>query len=168
MSVYLKRSSSPVTPSDVAKYFLYRATLDGELISPLKMQKLVYYGYAWTLVKNRKKLFEEQIEAWPNGPVIPSLYRELKKYESSPIPARYLGISDKKGIEKLENKFPEDIRQTLDKVYEKYVTKTAFELVVLVHSERPWKEAREGLSPSERSNNPISDDLIFETYGQTS
>lgn len=164
MPTYQKTST--IIPSDVAKYFLYRATQDGELISPLKMQKLVYYGYAWTLVKNKEKLFKEQIEAWPNGPVIPSLYRELRGYESSPISAKYLGVTDEKGVEKLENKFPSDIRQTLDEVYEEYMTMTAFELVVLVHSEKPWMEARKGLAPSDRSNNPISDDSIIETYGQ--
>jgi uncharacterized phage-associated protein len=77
-------------------------------------------------------------------------------------------MTDRGDVKRLEGKFPEDIKQTLDDVYEKYVTKTAFELVVLVHSEKPWKEARKGLSPSERSNNPISDHSIMETYGRTS
>lgn len=155
-----------LSASDVAKYFLYRAVHDGELISPLKMQKLVYYGYVWTLVKNQKKLFIERIEAWPNGPVVPSLYKELKKYGASPIEESYLGIFNKEGATKLENKFSLEIKSVLDEVYEKYVTKTAFELVVLTHSEKPWIKAREGLSSTEPSNEPISDDLIIQEYGQ--
>lgn len=160
------RITKTITPSDVAKYFLYRAVQDGELVSPLKMQKLVYYAYSWTLVKNKKKLFNEKIEAWPSGPVIPSLYQELKNYGSAPIDEKYLGVTSEAGLEAVFSKFPNDIKVTLDKVYESYMTKTAFELVALTHSEQPWTEARKGLSATEASNKSISDDLIIQQYGQ--
>lgn len=160
------RITKTITPSDVAKYFLYRAVQDGELVSPLKMQKLVYYAYSWTLVKNKKKLFNEKIEAWPSGPVIPSLYQELKNYGSAPIDEKYLGVKSEAGLGAVFSKFPTDIKDTLDVVYENYMTKTAFELVTLTHSEKPWVEARKGLSVTERSNKAISDDLIIKQYGQ--
>jgi len=155
-----------LSPSDIAKYFLYRAVQDGELISPLKMQKLVYYAYSWTLVKNKKKLFDEKIEAWPVGPVIPSLYRELKNYGSAPIDQNYLGVKTKKELSAIFSKFPKDIKVTLDEVYNSYMTKTAFELVTLTHSEKPWAEARKGLSLTKSSNKAISDNLIIQEYGQ--
>lgn len=60
-----------ITPKDVARYFLYRAYDDGEWVTPLKMQKLVYFAYVWTLLMTGKKLFNEEIQAWPNGPVVP-------------------------------------------------------------------------------------------------
>ncbi len=50
-------------------------------ISPLpamKLQKLVYYSQAWSLVWDDMPLFEEPIEAWANGPVVKSLF-ELHK-----------------------------------------------------------------------------------------
>lgn len=156
-----------IVPSDVAKYFLYRAMQDGELVSPLKMQKLVYYAYSWTLVNNGKRLFTEKIEAWPSGPVIPSLYRDLKGYGSAPINEDYLAVSSVAEFNKeISSKFPADVKTTLDKVYEEYMTKTAFELVTLTHSEKPWSEARKGLQVTESSNKSISDDLIIEQYGQ--
>lgn len=160
------RITKTITPSDVAKYLLYRSLEDGELVTPLKMQKLVYYAYVWTLVKNKKKLFEEKIEAWPSGPVVPSLYRELKDYGSSPIDEKYLGVKNEAELEPLFSKFPRDVKATLDEVYEDYMTKTAFELVSLTHSEKPWVEARKGLSSTESSSRPISDDLIVQQYGQ--
>lgn len=160
------QTTNTITPSDVAKYFLYRATKDGELVSPLKMQKLVYYAYSWTLVKNKEKLFDENIEAWPSGPVAPSLYRELKGYGSAPIDEKYLGIKSQAERRALFSKFPKKIRNTIDEVYEEYMTKTAFELVTLTHSEKPWVETRKGLSATEPSNKPIPDDLIIEQYGQ--
>lgn len=155
-----------IDPSDVAKYFLYRSTQDGELVSPLKMQKLVYYAYVWTLIKNRRKLFNEKIEAWPSGPVVPSLYRKLKGYGSAPINEDYLGVKSEKELEAIFSKFSDDVKATLDKVYEDYMTKTAFELVTLTHSEKPWAETRKGLSATEPSNRPIPDDLILQQYGQ--
>lgn len=155
-----------ISPSDIAKYILYRSFQDGELVSPLKLQKLVYYAYSWTLVNNKKRLFDESIQAWPNGPVVPSLYHLLKQYGSSPIPGEFVGITSQEEFEKLSGKFPKEIKDTLDKTYEQYMTFTAFELVVSTHSEKPWKEARKGLDPTDRSNVTISDELILEQYGQ--
>ncbi|PJC28381.1 hypothetical protein CO054_00520 [Candidatus Shapirobacteria bacterium CG_4_9_14_0_2_um_filter_39_11] len=151
-----------ISASDVAKYYLYRSTRDGELISPLKMQKLIYYAYVWTLLKNHQKLFGEKIEAWSLGPVVPSLYRELKRYGSAPIDEDFIGSG--KEIKEIESKFPPNVRKTIDEVYEEYMTKTAFELVQLVHEEKPWVNARKGLSPGKPSGKPIKDDDIIRAY----
>jgi len=157
----LKGKENQLLPSDIAKYFLAQAINDGELISPLKMQKLVYYAYVWYLVITKGKLFNEPIEAWPMGPVSPSLYGELKQYGSSPIPEEYLG--GEKGLEQLLAKLNGQ-SELLRKVYEKYDTLTAFELVVLTHSEKPWVEARKGLKPEEQSSKPIADNDILSFY----
>jgi uncharacterized phage-associated protein len=126
------------------------------------MQKLVYYAYVWTLLKNKRKLFSENIEAWPLGPVVPSLYHELKKYGSAPITSGFMGSEQE--IKKIESKLPEGVRKTLDEVYEKYMTKTAFELVQLVHEEKPWTEARKGLAPNELACRSIKDKDIIRAY----
>ena len=55
---------------DVAAYILQSA---GDMTA-MKLQKLVYYTQAWSLVWDDKPLFEEKIEAWANGPVIRELY----------------------------------------------------------------------------------------------
>lgn len=154
--------TTPMSSSDIAKYFLMRASLDGDLITPLKMQKLVYLAYAKTLAKNNKKLFEEKIEAWPMGPVVPSLYNELKRYGSSPIPESYIGT--RKDFKNVENKFSPDLKATVDEVYENYIGKSAFELVTLVHEDLAWKKARAGLKPEQPSNNTISDKDILAAY----
>ncbi|PJC38576.1 hypothetical protein CO044_04190 [Candidatus Peregrinibacteria bacterium CG_4_9_14_0_2_um_filter_38_9] len=64
---------------NLARYFLYRANFDGETITPLKMQKLLYYVYVWVLIKKGNCMFDEKFQAWPRGPVLPSLYKKLKK-----------------------------------------------------------------------------------------
>jgi uncharacterized phage-associated protein len=142
--------------ASVAHYFLQRTIDDGELISPLKMQKLVYYAYVWVLVKLRIKLFDESMQAWPNGPVVPSLYHLLKGCGSSPIDVELLN--------EYKDEFSVDVLGVIDDVYNKYQTFTAFELVGLTHSETPWKNAREGLSATDMSSNEISDEDIVKFY----
>jgi len=154
---------SKIAPREIAKYFLLRASKDGDLISPLKMQKLVYFAYALYLVraKGKKKLFEESIEAWPAGPVIPSLYRELKKYGSMPInPAIYVDIAE----EDFATRYSKEIVETLNDVYESCEKYTPFELMVLSHKERAWFKARKGLAPNEQTNNILKDDDILEQH----
>lgn len=152
------------TASDVARYFLALAVEDGDLISNLKMQKLVYYAYAWTLVKNDRQLFGEPIQAWANGPVVPSLYQELRCYGAGPIGADFLGIASEEAFERLSGEFPEDVRETLNAVYENYMRLSAFDLVVLTHDEKPWQEARRGLGDQERSSRPLRDVDVIEEY----
>src|SRR5262249_25701125 len=149
--------------TEVARYFLLRGLGDGDTISPLRMQKLVYYAYVYTLVKNSKKLFGEQIQAWKNGPVVPSLYSALKCYGSMPIPEEFLGeLTDEDNFDTWINGiFPEDVVDTLDGVYQTYMAKTPFELVMLTHSELPWRNARKGLSASDSSTNAITDEDIL-------
>ena len=153
-----------MTPQDIAKYFLLRASDDGDLVSPLKMQKLVYYAYAWYLARTSDKLFDEQIEAWANGPVIPSLYQSLRVYGSGPIDSGFLGFQSQKDAGSFVSSLGKAEKVILDDVYEKYMTLTAFELVVLTHNEKPWSEARKGIEPSESSNTPIKDEHIVEQY----
>ena len=157
----IKKKENDILPSDIAKYFLAQAINDGELISPLKMQKLVYYAYVWYLVKTKQKLFDEPIEAWPMGPVTPSLYSELKQYGSAPIPEEFLGGQKELDVvfDKLKGQ-----QELLRKVYEKYDSLTAFELVMLTHNEKPWLEARKGLKPTEQSTHSISDKDILSYY----
>ncbi|MDP9356561.1 MAG: DUF4065 domain-containing protein [Chloroflexota bacterium] len=163
-------ATSVATASDVARYFLGLATDDGDLITNLKMQKLVYYAYAWTLVRNGQKLFDEPIQAWANGPVIPSLYQELKGYRAGPIGEEFLGVDPEVDPENGVNfdaiaaKFPEDVLETLNGVYEQYMRMSAFDLVIKTHSERPWREARQGLGVTERGEVPIADEDIIKEF----
>ena len=62
---------------DVANWFISKGD-----ISPKKLQKLVYYAYAWYLTfmndsdnELNNRLFEDRAEAWIHGPVFPKLYR---------------------------------------------------------------------------------------------
>jgi uncharacterized phage-associated protein len=62
------------TVFDVAKYILEK---QGQMTT-MKLQKLVYYSLAWSLVWDEKPLFTETVKAWANGPVVPDLYGKHK------------------------------------------------------------------------------------------
>jgi len=118
-------------PLDVANFILTISEREeGELISNLKIQKLVYYCQGFHLAITGKALFEEEIEAWLHGPVVPSLYQEYKQYgaDAIPIPKNF-NSSVLTAIEK----------ETIIDVYEVYGQYSALKLRNLTHNETPWK-----------------------------
>ncbi|MFI5270942.1 MAG: Panacea domain-containing protein [Candidatus Saccharimonadales bacterium] len=145
-------------PEVVAKYFLLKAAQEGEPITQLKLQKLVYLAYVNALLKN-KKLFNENIQAWANGPVVPSLYKLLRKYGYNPIGEDFYKTDINKLLAELK-----DVQPILDEVFDEYAPKSAFELVTITHNDGAWSKAREGLKPTEISANPIKDEYILAAY----
>lgn len=121
-----------VSVFDVAKYMLEK---QGALTT-IKLQKLVYYAQAWSLVWDEKALFPESIEAWKLGPVVPALYQKHKgTYE---VTAANFPEGD-------STKLTATQRETIDEVLKAYGDKPAQWLVDLSHSEDPWKKARKGV-----------------------
>jgi uncharacterized phage-associated protein len=158
-----------INPKDVVKYLLYRYSFDGEPITNLKIQKLLYYVYVWDLVINKERCFEEKFQAWPNGPVLPSMYQALKNYGAAPLSTDFLEV-DTPTLEEYESKLKgnmgEQLINIIDQVYEKYGIKSAFELVALTHNEAPWIKARQELEVSEKTANEIADEDILSFYGK--
>lgn len=124
---------------DVAKYFLAQSSEDaGDLISNLKLQKLVYYAQGFSLALTGSPMFAEHLEAWLHGPVVPDLYREYKTFGSGHIP-------HPEGFDL--NVFSAEERELLDEVYEFYGQYSAWRLRQLTHGEMPWRESyKEGLN----------------------
>lgn len=140
-------SSKNLKAQDVGRYFLYLANQEKKPITNKKLQKLVYYAQAWSLVLNNKKLFSEPIEAWVHGPAVRSLYVQYKRFGFEPI------------VEEVNSdtlKVSDNAKELLDNVWKIYGKMDAGYLEMLTHSEKPWQEAREGLQSSESSGNEIS------------
>lgn len=73
----------------IANYFLDLAEKENDhSMTPMKIQKLVYYAQGWHLAVYGRPLIHEQIEAWQYGPVIESLYRTFKFYGKEPVEAK--------------------------------------------------------------------------------
>ena len=134
---------------DVAAYILKKMGA----MTTMKLQKLVYYSQAWSLVWDEKQLFEEDIEAWANGPVVRDLFDYHRgMYEISVMPI---------GNPRLLN---QEQQETVDAVLDYYGDKSAQWLIELTHMEDPWKQTRRGLQPLERGNRVMSLDTIADYY----
>ncbi len=59
---------------DIAKYILFRFTEMGRPITNLKLQKLLFFIQRESLRINDEPMFNELIEAWQFGPVVPAVY----------------------------------------------------------------------------------------------
>ncbi len=134
---------------DIAAYILQRS---GPMTA-MKLQKLVYYSQAWSLVWDERPLFRAKIEAWANGPVVPTLYRQHRgQFRLEDWPA-----GDPSGLNQVET-------ETVDAVLKFYGKKSSHWLSELTHRERPWREARKGLRAGERGSNQITQAAMAEYY----
>jgi uncharacterized phage-associated protein len=118
---------------DVAKYLLAKADPEvGDLMSNLKLQKLVYYAQGFHLALFDTPLFDEDIEAWAHGPVVPDLYHGFKQYGAGAIqPPTDLDLS----------LFSDETVELLDEVYSVFGQFSAWKLRNMTHEEPPWSEA---------------------------
>lgn len=136
---------------DVAKFILEQK---GEM-STMKLQKLCYYSQAWSLVWDDVPLFEEEFEAWANGPVSPVLFAVHKGmfrvssviFESAD--STILG---------------ENARETIQSVLEFYGDKSAQWLSSLTHLEDPWRNARIDFADGEHCSNIITKESMMIYY----
>jgi uncharacterized phage-associated protein len=75
----------PYPAAAIANEFIKLARESHRPLSPMKLQKLVYFAHGWYLAFTGEPLINEPVEAWQFGPVIPSLYHTLKNYGSKEI-----------------------------------------------------------------------------------
>jgi len=157
---------------DVAIYTGLSLLTKGLSVSPLKLQKILYYEQAWFMAFGGRDntLFPDAPEAWVNGPVYPTIYHIYK--DRTPNMCDHLQISDftdqdplfalRQYCERLS--LGPDFSELIESVITMYGSKTQNQLIFMTHSERPWAEAREGLAPYERSERSISLDTMFNYY----
>jgi uncharacterized phage-associated protein len=123
-----KKMSGTYNVYDIAKYFLWRAqTEDQELLSNMKLQKLVYYAQGLHLTLYKVPLFDDRIEAWTYGPVVPDLYHHYKIYEAGGIPAD--PNFDPSTIDK-------DTKDFLDEIYQVFGQFSAIRLMEIAHRDK--------------------------------
>ncbi len=142
---------------DVSQYILEKL---GYPVTTMKLQKLCYYSFVWHLVWQDEPLFDSSIYAWINGPVIADLFQEHKglyQIDSNNADSLFQKHLSETGL-------TADQKASIDKVIEDYANKTGAELSDLTHSERPWIEAREGYSQSQRGNSLITTQAIYNYY----
>jgi uncharacterized phage-associated protein len=128
----------------IANYFLDLAKDHRKTLSPMKIQKLVYYAHGWNLAIANAPLINEAVEAWEYGPVIPSIYHAFKKFGSGPIREKGSTVEIVEP-ESLTFRFvsptvgDEETKGLLGTIWESYGDLTAIQLSNLTHElGSPW------------------------------
>jgi uncharacterized phage-associated protein len=124
----------------VADFFLWRAGAEGnqdapELLTNLKLQKLLYYAQGFHLAVHGRRLFVEDVEAWQHGPVVPEVWRQFRHLQAQPIPTPEDYDRDA---------FTSEQTELLSEVYSVYGQFSAWKLRDMTHSEPPWKTTPQG------------------------
>ena len=146
------------TAQQIAQYFIWKSSQESKPITNKKLQKILYYAQAWSLVIRETPLFKEKIEAWIHGPAIREIYSQYKKFGFEPIKENIT----KTKIEAIKS----ETRSFLNEVWRVYGNRDAGYLEYLSHSETPWQVAREGLEASEGSDNEITHESMKEYYSE--
>ena len=147
-----------LNPLQVAQYFIDQCDASaGDSITHLKLQKLLFYVQAWGMVLANKSFFSEKFQAWAHGPVLPSVYKNLKQHGFNNIAGEIIAN---------DVNFTPSAKDVLNQVWDTYGELSAKHLERLTHQELPWIEARGGISPEARSETEISPDTIFYFYSK--
>ncbi|MDO5094337.1 MAG: DUF4065 domain-containing protein [Propionibacteriaceae bacterium] len=129
---------------DVLRYIKQNYILLGEV----QYQKLLYYVQGWSLAWGGTPMFEDRIEAWAMGPVVPAV-------------RRYIGDDGHYSLTELE-------RATVDAVVRYYGRFPGSSLIQMTHSEQPWLDAREGIPEDARSDSEITHDSMRREFTKQS
>jgi uncharacterized phage-associated protein len=120
---------------DIAKLLITQSDPEiGDIISNLKLQKLLYYCQGVNLALYKQPLFKEDLFAWQYGPVVSEVYHTYKIYSSGVI---------NKNIDDLID-IDTQSEDLIKEVYEVYGQYSALKLMNMTHKESPWNETKIG------------------------
>jgi uncharacterized phage-associated protein len=146
---------------EVARYLVRLAAHDEEpdYLTNLRLQKLLYYAQAWSLAMRDKPLFDDRIEAWASGPVVPSVLD------------RFVGLGQRSIL-------PDDVDEERDiemeledvdfvaSVWHSYKAFSPSQLRDMTREEDPWRNARGNRSPIETSDEEITCEAMRDYFSQ--
>lgn len=135
----------------VANYIVVRV---GD-VTPLALQKLLYFSEGVNYALNNKQLITDKLEAWQHGPVYPIIYRKYKHFGYKPIDD---GIACFQGC--TVSLLSEDELKAIDLVIETFGLYSPKVLEKITHDQNPWKEKRIGYREDEAGNESIEEKAI--------
>lgn len=136
----------------VAQYLLERRHAAGAGLTPLQLTKLTYIAHGHMLARFMRPLYDEEVQAWPLGPMIPSVYRAVRHFASRFIDAV-------PGAPEVVFDYRE--KQIMDWVADAYGGLDGIVLSgAMHHPGTPWRTTRDLFD----RNGPISNDLLTNFY----
>ncbi len=154
---YVKMNSA----LDVSRYIINKCNSNNYYISNLRLQKILYFIQMEFIIEKNKKCFDDEIQAWDYGPVVPNVYHVFKRFGASNIPPiryyydRSQGLLNMKKIEFKEDVICPEDRKIIDKVIVECSAYSTSKLVDITHSQPPWRNAYHHKKNSVISNKSI-------------
>ncbi len=138
----------------IGRSFLDLARSEGKSLTVLQLIKLTYLAHGWLLGLYGRPLLEDDVEAWPLGPVLRRLYNSVRHY------GKDLVVSiDHEGSPDLDK----DARSIVEQVFKVYGDKPGTFLSALTHEKgTPWYETWERYG----KHAVIPQDLIQEHFAE--
>jgi uncharacterized phage-associated protein len=133
---------------EVCSFFILEGIKADKPIKQLKLQKLLYFAQGiYMASSDGQKLFEEPLQAWEYGPVVPYVYHEYKIFGNNPITPVNIELYCDGGIELLRSrkeKLPSEIVDFLQNIWNTFGKYHDIQLVELTHLKgSPWFEIYE-------------------------
>lgn len=133
--------NTPASTKSVANFFIHQLNEKGIDVSPMKLQKLVYYAHGWHLALTGNPLIPETVQAWQYGPVVESLYHDVKNWGADSItkPINET-VFDAEGLRMFSPQVEDPaIIHLLNQIVNIYGGFTALELSNMTHMpDTPW------------------------------
>ena len=130
-----------------------------EEVTPLMLQKLLYFIQGISYALNGKPIFHESCHAWVYGPVYPEAYDLFRDFKYNPIDDARFAILDGTADALTENEC-----KIIDLVVNTFGEYSGKVLERITHKESPWQYARKGYEDNVPSNEPISMESIKAYY----
>lgn len=150
----------------VANLLLERARVHGLEVTPLALQKLIYFAHGWMLTRYERPLVDGYFEAWKHGPVHPVLYACFRGFGREPItsPAERLNLRTGELTIVAPPEDPEVIK-AVDRVLEHLGALPSTRLVNISHARGgPWYETVNKRATETRLGLRISDTVVCERF----
>lgn len=133
---------------EVARHIINYANSNDQLLSNLKLQKILYFVQAEFLISQGRICFEDDIEAWDFGPVVPAVLREYKFFGSFNIPpVKHYYVEDESQTFNFRRVVFYDIditnedKAVIDEVVDYFADYSAVDLTELTQKQLPWQNA---------------------------
>jgi len=128
--------------------------VDQEPMTHMRLQKLLYYVQGWSLARRGEKAFDDRLEAWEHGPVVPVVYRQLKGSKKNPLTVAQLE----------EGQIDSDLKTFIASVWSDYRSHSAIRLRQMTHAESPWKNAWEKRLLPDHCQEEITEEALLEYF----
>lgn len=164
-------SKHPASAISVANWFLERSWREPgtPACDQMKLYKLVFYANAWFLGNGCGELFQEDVKAWPHGPVVPDLYGQFKRFGRDPITelGQRLEMGADGNFGFVVPKHDGSLDRFFESVWNAYKDKTGIQLSNMTHMPgEPWTIVAENYGYDLSSKPTIPSEIIEAVFAE--